>query len=335
MNRVEDYIDSFSDQISDYKDIKRIVEDYSSVPTDIILCSKCNIPGITHGFDIYECERCGEILETAIDIQAEWRNFGADGKADPARCSLPVNNLLPKSSMSSTILSAGSSNYGMRRTQKIHSWGCMTYKERCLHNIFQDISLRSLNGCILNNISKTAHEFYKIVSELHVSRGEIRKGLIAASLYMACKKLRVPRTTQEIADIFQVTERCVTRGNKKFTELWALAGKPPIQYFDNCQSSDYIIRFCSKLDRGNDEFFQLSKKISDECNNKQLLKQNTPVSVAAASIFTAVNILKLPISRGDVSKIANTSEVTISKCVKELQAYNKEFIVYIKKGVPS
>ena len=305
------------------------------MPTDIILCTKCNIPGITHGFDIYECERCGEMLETAIDIQAEWRNFGTENKADPARCSLPVNTLLPQSSMSSTILSASSSNYGMRRTQKIHSWGCMTYKERCLHNIFQDISLRSLNGCILNNISKTAHEFYKIVSELHVSRGEIRKGLIAASLYMACKKLGVPRTTQEIADIFQVTERCVTRGNKKFTELWALSGQSPIQYSDNCQSSDYIIRFCSKLDRGNDEFFQLSKNISDECNKKQLLKQNTPVSVAAASIFTAVNILKLPISRGDVSKIANTSEVTISKCVKELQPYNKDFVVYVKQRVSS
>jgi transcription initiation factor TFIIIB Brf1 subunit/transcription initiation factor TFIIB len=85
------------------------------------------------------------------------------------------------------------------------------------------------------------------------------------------------------------------------------------------------------LDRGNDEFFQLSKKISDECNKKQILKQNTPVSVAAASIFTAVNILKLPISRGDVSKIANTSEVTISKCVKELQPYKKDFVVYVKQ----
>ena len=286
--------------------------------SEIIFCSRCNIPGITHGFDIFECEKCGDIIEKTINTSAEWRHYGSDGKPDPARCSLPVNNLLPQSSLSSIMLMKGQSNYAMRRTQKIHSWGAMTYKERCLHHIFQDISLRSLNGCILNNITKTAHGYYKKISELHVSRGEIRKGLIAASVYMACKKIGVPRTTQEIAEMFQVSERCVTRGNKKFTELWNLSGEEPILYSDNCQSTDYIVRFCSKLDRGNNEFYELTKKISQFCNKKQLLSQNTPVSVSAACIYVASVILELPITRTNVSSITKTSEVTISKCYKEL-----------------
>ena len=67
-------------------------------------------------------------LETAIDQHAEWRHYGGDGKPDPARCSMPVNNLLPQSSMSSIMLTKGTTNYSMRRTQKIHSWGAMTYK---------------------------------------------------------------------------------------------------------------------------------------------------------------------------------------------------------------
>lgn len=306
-------------------DKKHNMNDDDSYLKSLISCKRCNLPGITHGFDIYECEKCGDMLETTIDQTAEWRHYGGDGKPDPARCSMPVNNLLPLSSMSSIMLTKGTANYSMRRTQKIHSWGAMTYKERCLHHIFQDISLRSLNGCILTNITKTAHGYYKKISELHVSRGEIRKGLIAASVYMSCKKLGVPRTTQEIAEIFHVSERCVTRGNKKFTELWNLAGEKPILYNDNCQSSDYIIRFCSKLDCGNQEFYELTKKISDICNKSQFLSQNTPVSISAACIYVASTILKLPITRSNVSSITKTSEVTISKCYKELQPHMELF----------
>lgn len=286
---------------------------------DIIICEHCNIPAITHGFDIYECEHCGILLETRIDAQAEWRFYDGDGKPDPARCSMPVNPLLPQSSLSSIMLTKGQTNYAMRRTQKIHSWGAMTYKERCLHHIFQDMSLRSLNGCILNNITKTAHGYYKKISEMHVSRGEIRKGLIAASVYMACKKVGVPRTTQEIAEMFQVSERCVTRGNKKFTELWNRSGEEPILYADDCQANDYIIRYCSKLDTGNKELFNLTKQLSDTCHTHQLLTQNTPVSIAAACMFAAVQMLGLNFTRAQVSEITKTSEVTIAKCVKELQ----------------
>lgn len=315
---------SYVDNLQEIDNKKNMNENDSYLKT-LISCKRCNLPGITHGFDIYECQKCGDMLETAIDQHAEWRHYGGDGKPDPARCSMPVNNLLPQSSMSSIMLTKGTANYSMRRTQKIHSWGAMTYKERCLHHIFQDISLRSLNGCILANITKTAHGYYKKISELHVSRGEIRKGLIAASVYMACKKVGVPRTTQEIAEIFHVTERCVTRGNKKFTELWNLAGEKPILYNDNCQSSDYIIRFCSKLDCGNQEFYELTKKISDICNKRQFLSQNTPVSISAACIYVSSTILRLPITRANVSSVTKTSEVTISKCYKELQPHMELF----------
>ena len=299
-------------------------DDEREYPNDICVCSRCGVPGITHGLDIYECEKCGDILETRITNEAEWHNY-SDGKVDPTRCSLPVNSLLPQSSLSSIMLySPGNSNYNMRRTQKIHSWGAMTYKERCLHNIFQDISLRSCNGAILNNIIKTAHGYYKKISELHVSRGNIRKGLIAASLYMACKKLGVPRTTQEIAEIFQIPDKCVSKGNKKFTELWTLSGESPILYSDNNQSNDYIVRYCSKLDCGNTELYEVTKRISSDCNEKQLLLQNTPVSISAACIYYAILELKLPITRKSVSDVTKISEVTISKCLKELVSHYKK-----------
>ena len=168
-------------------DIKTLDTDSEHV-RDVVICKDCTVPAVTHGRSTWECPKCGSIVDELIDTTAEWRLYPEGGKSENAvRCSAIVNNLLPQSSKGTIILSGNNSNYNQRRTQKVHSWSAMTYKERCLNNIFQDISLRSLNGCILGNVTKLAHEYYKTVSELYVARGVMRKGLIAACLFMACK----------------------------------------------------------------------------------------------------------------------------------------------------
>lgn len=285
-----------------------------------VICKDCNIPATTYGFDSWECPKCGLFLEQMIDNSAEWRNYSDEVSKDNIRCSVVINKLLPQSSKGTIMLSTNTTNNKMRRSQKVHSWSAMTYKERCLNNIFKDISLRSLNGHILSNITKLAHEYYKIISELHVARGVMRKGLIAACLFMACKKQGVPRTCQEIAEIFQIDDKWVTKGNKKFTELWNLTGNEPITYKEDCQSQDYLARFCSNLIEEHSELLEVSRKISNICKKNDLLSQNTPISIAASSIYIATIHLNIKdkISRNEIATAAKTSQVTISKCYKEM-----------------
>jgi|UniRef100_A0A6C0AGI9 transcription initiation factor TFIIB len=306
---------------------KTIQNDVEDTNNKIIICKDCNIPGTTHGLDMWECPSCGAYLESLIDNSAEWRMYPDGSRPESIRCSTVVNNLLPQSSKGTIILSNSNSNYSMRRTQKVHSWSAMTYKERCLNNIFQDITLRSLNGCILGNVTKLAHEYYKTVSELYIARGVMRKGLIAACLFMACKKQGVPRTCQEIAEIFQISDKWVTRGNKKFTELWSRAGKEHISYKDDCQSMDYLARFCSKLYQDDGELLKKSRDVSSICKSNSILSQNTPVSIAAASIYMATTLLDIDtkVLRSDIAEVAKTSQVTIGKCYKEMLKYPQFF----------
>lgn len=285
-----------------------------------VFCKECNTPATTHGLSIWECSKCGQLFEQMIDNSAEWRNYTDEPSKDNVRCSVVINKLLPQSSKGTIMLSTSTTNNNIRRSQKVHSWNAMTYKERCLNNIFKDITLRSLHGHILSNVTKLAHEYYKIISELHVARGIMRKGLIAACLFMACKKQGVPRTCQEIADIFQIDDKWVTKGNKKFTELWNMTDQEAITYKEDCQSQDYLARFCSNLIEEHSELLNISRKISTICKNNYILSQNTPISIAASSIYIATIHLNLKekISRTDIAKAAKTSQVTISKCYKEM-----------------
>ena len=111
----------------------------------IVICPDCICPTVTHGLNIWECSQCGSLVDNLIDQTAEWRMYQDGIKSDTVRCSTVINDLLPQSSKGTIILSKSNSNYNMRRTQKVHSWSAMTYKERCLNDIFQDISLRSNN----------------------------------------------------------------------------------------------------------------------------------------------------------------------------------------------
>lgn len=296
----------------------------------IISCRDCQIPAITHGCDTWECPKCGSMIEQLLDTSAEWKMYQDGTKSDMIRCSTVINQLLPQSSKA-TVIMGSSSNAAQRRTQKVHSWSAMTYKERCLNNIFQDITLRSLNGCILGNVTKLAHEYYKTVSELYTARGPLRKGLIAACLFMACKKQGVPRTCQEIAEIFQISDKWVTRGNKKFTELWNQAGKEHISYKDDRQSMDYLARFCSKLSEFDGKLLKVSRIVSAFCIENGLLTQNTPVSVAASAIYMSTILLDMEtkITKSDIAGVAKTSQVTISKCYKEIIKNQKVFEINI------
>ena len=63
---------------------------------------------------------------------------------------------------------------------------------------------------------------------------------------MACKKEKVPRSTKEIAAIFNIDIQDMTKGCKKFKEIFRLNN---IEITKNNSSNplDYIERFCSNL----------------------------------------------------------------------------------------
>ena len=67
----------------------------------------------------------------------EWKfNGTGDSKGkDTTRCGMPVNPLLPSSSVGSTIAHSRKFDDKMNRVKKYQSWNAMPYRERSLYNI--------------------------------------------------------------------------------------------------------------------------------------------------------------------------------------------------------
>lgn len=86
------------------------------------------------------------------------------------------------------------------------------------------------------------------------------------------------------------------------------------------QPIHYVERFCSKLDIPN-RIVQEIRIVARAVHANRLIADNTSSSVAAAIIFLLASMRELTITKEDVSRASQISEVTIGKCFKKLVRY--------------
>jgi len=304
------------DELEDTKDKKR----------EISCCDKNENHLINDG--LITCKHCNNIISNIIS-GPEWRYYGANDtkSSDPTRCGMPVNQLLPESSVGSFISYRGGKQ-NMFKIRKYQQWNGMPYKERSLLKVFQEISRICKKGDIPEMIIKEAHVLYKIISTTKITRGSNRKGIIAACVYFSCKINKVARSTNEIAHMFSIQGTVMTKGCKKFQEILQL-NKVDINRIHNTDTitmDDFIERFCSKLNLENDDINNI-KHISYLSQIFNLVNDNTPPSMAAGCIYLYIKEVGYNIQKKDITDICKISEVTINKCYKKLENYKDKIII--------
>lgn len=293
------------------------------------ICKKCLKDTLYVDTGQYICNNCGSIQDIVIDSTAEWRFYGSEDSksSDPTRCGLPVNTLLPESSLGSVIGLKGYQSSEMQKIRKYHTWNSMPYKERSLYNVFDGLTLRATNNGISPCIIEEAKAMYKILSEAKISRGSNRKGLIASCIYTACKIKKVPRSAKEIADIFDLNITNMTKGCKKAMEIINSTRDCKINDISlpATQPEDFVHRFCCKLDMDN-AMLNKCLHVANKAEKNSIVSENTPPSIAAGSIYLVVIENNIGINKKDISQACKISEVTISKCFKKLNNY-KSFLL--------
>jgi transcription initiation factor TFIIB len=291
-------------------------------------CDRCKANTVINNNGEFICHQCGNVKCTMLDTTAEWRYYGNDDSksSDPTRCGMPTNALLPESSYGSTIGFRSKESFEMKKIRNYHGWNAMPYKERSLYNVFDTISVKAANHGITPCIIEEAKIFYKKIAESKISRGANRKGLIASCIYKACKLKNVPRSHKEIADMFDVNITHMTKGCKKFDEIMNLKkDNTKSSNINGSCSTDYIQRFCSKLNIG-PNILDICKHVCQKAEEFGMVSENTPPSIASGSIFLVCNLLDVAISKKDISAICGISEVTISKCYKKLLSYHQHLL---------
>lgn len=178
-------------------------------------CDLCNEKlSYSHtGFLVCSNKNCGIIYKDVLQQGAEWRYYGADDNnvANPTRCGMPINPLLKESSYGCKVICRGNTTYEMKKIKIYTEWQSMPYKEKAQYDEFQRIKVMSKNSGIPKIMVDEALRQHKKISELKTFRGCNRDGIIAASVYIACRIHNFPRTAKEIATIFHLDNSSSTK----------------------------------------------------------------------------------------------------------------------------
>jgi transcription initiation factor TFIIB len=277
------------------------------------------------GFLFCSNAQCGILYKDIIDFGAEWRYYGADDNnhSDPTRCGMPINPLLVESSYGCKVMCNKSSSYEMRKIKRYTEWQSMPYKEKSKYDDFQIITLIAKNSGIPKIIIDDAIRYYDKISEAKTFRGLNRDGLLAASIYISFSINKNPRTSREIATIFNLDNTSATKGCKNainiLNDLEFDGGEEQVQLTKTTPCS-FIARYCSKLNV-NQELTKLCLFIAKIVETKKLIPENTPHSIAAGILYFVSLICNLNINKKDINTISKISEVTINKCYKKLEKY--------------
>jgi len=274
---------------------------------------------------------CGMIYRDVLDHTPEWRfHNGEDaGSGDPTRCGMPINPLLHESSFGCKVICRGSTSYEMRKIRRYAEWQSMPYKEKSQYEEFQWITVMAHNAGLPKMIVDDAMREHKRISEIRTFRGLNREGIIAASIYVACKINHCPRTAKEIAEIFMLDKASATKGCKTavtlIEEMERDVEDNQKTAFTQTTPESFIERFCSKLNICI-ELIKLCRFIAVRIQQKKYITENTPHSIAAGIIYFVSYMCNLEISKHDVNRVTGISEVTINKCFKKLEALRHELL---------
>tara|TARA_B100000963_G_scaffold84091_1_gene71658 strand:+ start:3093 stop:4157 length:1065 start_codon:yes stop_codon:yes gene_type:complete len=277
---------------------------------------------------------CAVVYKDVLDETAEWRYYGADDNSmsDPTRCGMPINPLLKESSYGCKVICGGRSSYEMRKIRRYTEWQSMPYKEKSQYDEFETIKLMSKNAGIPKIIVDEALRQHKKLSEEKTFRGDNRDGIIAASIYIAARIHKYPRTAKEIASIFHLDNTSATKGCKNAVNLLNKMEKDDVSsdktHFYKTTPTAFIERYCSKLGL-NKELTKVCLFVAHKISQKNLIPENTPHSVAAGIVYFVAQTCNLNVSKKNVNKCSEISEVTINKCYKKLDKIKEDLIPQI------
>lgn len=150
-----------------------------------------------------------------------------------------------------------------------------------------------------------------------LTRGGVRRGLIACCVYYACQEVGCSRTTAEIRGDFRIkNSKQFNQGDCEFREIFEFSEKWSHLITKSSVPEDFIIRFCDELDL-DFKFAQRCVKLTKTYNLFSLPVM--PKSTAAAVIFYQCTREKIKRTKTLISQKLKVCIPTLSKTIKKVE----------------
>jgi hypothetical protein len=202
--------------------------------------------------------------------------------------------------------------------------------------VFEGLQVRASNAGISAAIVEETKQLYAQVSPLCICRGLQKDALLAACLFESLKRHNTPRRPAEIATIFQIDAKLITRGVKQFSglleehlhaEAKALpttimpekkTETPSTSFKHYLEPAVYKLETPRSLHGGIIEF---ASKMGDHIDELGICPETTPSSLAACALALTCEKFNIEKSNAEIARVCSISAATLQKCLKRIESW--------------
>lgn len=282
-----------------------------SEPIDTYTCSNCKKSGYI-SFSV--CTNCGYDTGNYITSEAEWVSCVSDGVVkDDCRVGMPKNPLFSSNSGIGTVISTNGrhrSKYSLAARINYHS--SINHVDRALYKAYCEFDDAGARLRVSKNVIDAAKFHYKKFSETTLTRGAVRAGVKANCLFWACKDNNCARSTQEVADAFEISSNDMSRTYDMARDVICPQKNEIMTAGDLIPRILNNLNICT-LDKKFGRLKMTCIRFGKMLSEYPTLMSKTPAAIASVSILRVFAESEYEITKDDIAEAAGISKTTISK----------------------
>lgn len=270
------------------------------------------------------CSNCGFVVKEKIEeVGPEWRAFSKEEKEGRSRAGIPSSLAMHDMGLATVIgvenrdASGKSLPASMKAAiERLRTWDGRSQvhepMDRNLRQAFSELDRLADKLSVSDAVIEKAAYIYRKALEKGLVRGRSISGLIAASLYAACRATETPRTLKDVAAISSLKKKDIARCYRLLLREMEL--EMPVVDAVKCVS-----RIASRA-RLPEKTKRRALDILKRAEEMRTSAGKDPMGLAAAALYVACVLDGENKTQKDVAEAAGVTEVTIRNRYKGLKA---------------
>ena len=297
---------------------------------DEFVCPECHSARITTDTarGDWICVDCGLVIhEREVDMRPEWRAFSAGDDGSRVRTGNPSTFVVYDKGLSTMIdwrdrdANGNPIDPNMRaKIYRIRKWQersrIHSPNDRNLCRAMNELDRQCSQLSIPRGVKEAAAIIYRKAYQSKLIRGRRIEAMVGATIYVACRGRKIPRTLDEISNFSRAAKSELSRCYRNLLESLHL--KIPL-----ASPVDFISRFGTELNMSG-----IAQRdaitILKNASKYGITVGKDPVGLAAAAIYISSNAIGERHTQEEIAMIAHVTEVTLRNRYKELVLYMPE-----------
>jgi len=268
------------------------------------------------------CRTCGYVVDEQIDEIGPERNMVKDDGVDKTRVGIPTSLAIHDMGLSTVIGTVNKdatgkplSSQAKHEMKRLRTWDSRSQMnaqaDRNLRYAFVQLDKLKDKLTLSNAIVEKAAYIYRKALSKSLVRGRSIEGVLAASVYAACRDVETPRTLGDVSAAINIKRKDLSKNYRLLVNELDL--KMPVVNSVTC-----ISKIANKVGL-NEKIKRQALEILRVANEQRLTAGKDPMGMAASALYIACVAQNADVSQKDVALAAGVTEVTIRNRYKDLK----------------